>query len=181
MAFEWDEIKSQANLAKHGIDFHTASLAFADPFALTMRDELHGDQESRFIMLAAIDSRTILFAVFTVRAQDVIRIISARGQLGEKGQFMKKLNKKQKKQIAAIAAKKDADIDLTDMPEVLDWSKAEIGKFYRPGKKPVTIRLDTDIIALLKSYCRGYQPNTNMLLRHAMKRSVHPKTEKLEK
>jgi hypothetical protein len=55
---------------------------------------------------------------------------------------MKKLNKKQKKQIASIAAKKDADIDLSDMPEVLDWSKAEIGKFYRPTKKPVTIRLD---------------------------------------
>jgi uncharacterized DUF497 family protein len=56
MAFEWDERKSPANLAKHGIDFHTASLAFADPFTLTMRDELHSDQESRFIMLAAIDS-----------------------------------------------------------------------------------------------------------------------------
>ncbi len=68
---------------------------------------------------------------------------------------MKKLNKKQKKQIAAIAAKNDADIDLTDMPEVLDWSKAEIGKFYRPAKKPVTIRLDTDIIAWLKSYGRA--------------------------
>ena len=49
MAFEWDERKSQANLAKHGIDFHTASLAFDDPFALTMRDELHNDEESRFI------------------------------------------------------------------------------------------------------------------------------------
>ncbi len=78
MAFEWDERKSLANLAKHGIDFHTASLAFADPFALTMRDELHNDEESRFIMLAAIDAGTILFVVFTVRAEDVIRIISAR-------------------------------------------------------------------------------------------------------
>jgi uncharacterized protein len=78
MAFEWDEKKSQANLAKHGIDFHTASLAFEDPFALTMRDELHSDQEGRFIMLAAIDTGVLLFVVFTVRAQDVIRIISAR-------------------------------------------------------------------------------------------------------
>jgi uncharacterized protein (DUF4415 family) len=93
---------------------------------------------------------------------------------------MKKLNKKQKKQIAAIAAKKDADIDLTDMPEVLDWSRAEIGKFYRPAKRPVTIRLDTDIIAWLKSYGRGYQTKTNMLLRHAMKSSVRAETEKLE-
>src|SRR5438132_12170460 len=72
-------------------------------------------------------------------------------------------------------AKKDADIDLTDMPEVLDWSKAEIGKFYRPTKKPVTVRLDTDIITWLKSYGRGYQTKTNMLLRHAMKSSVRAK------
>jgi uncharacterized protein len=78
MAFQWDERKSQANLAKHGIDFHTASLAFDDPFSLTMRDELHSDEESRFIMLAAIDAGTILFVVFTVRPQDVIRLISAR-------------------------------------------------------------------------------------------------------
>ena len=91
---------------------------------------------------------------------------------------MKKPNKKQKKQIAIIAAKKDADIDLTDMPEVLDWSKAEIGKFYRPTKKPVTIRLDTDIVAWLKSYGRGYQTKTNMLLRHAMKSSVRGKANK---
>lgn len=94
---------------------------------------------------------------------------------------MKKLNRKQRRQIAAIAAKKDADIDLTDMPEVLDWSKAEIGKFYRPQKKPVTIRLDTDIIAWLKSYGRGYQTKTNMLLRHAMKSTARSKTEKLER
>jgi len=43
-----------------------------------MRDELHSDQESRFIMLAAIDAGTILFVAFTVRAQDIIRLISAR-------------------------------------------------------------------------------------------------------
>jgi uncharacterized DUF497 family protein len=39
---------------------------------------LHDDQENRFIMLAAIATGVILFVVFTVRAQDVIRLISAR-------------------------------------------------------------------------------------------------------
>ena len=77
-----------------------------------------------------------------------------------------------------IRAGRPVDIDLTDMPEVLDWSKAEIGKFYRPPKKPVTIRLDTDIISWLKSYGRGYQTKTNMLLRHAMKSSVRAKANK---
>jgi uncharacterized protein (DUF4415 family) len=54
-------------------------------------------------------------------------------------------------------------------------AKAGIGKFYRPTKKPVTTRLDTDIIARLKSYGRGYQTKTNMQLRHAMKSSVRTK------
>jgi uncharacterized protein (DUF4415 family) len=81
---------------------------------------------------------------------------------------MKKLTKEQKRQAAVIAAKTDADIDLTDAQEVLDWSGAEIGKFYRPLKKPVTMRLDIDIIKWLKSHGRGYQTRVNALLRHAM-------------
>jgi uncharacterized protein (DUF4415 family) len=81
---------------------------------------------------------------------------------------MRKLTREQKRQIATIAGKKDADIDLSEMPEVVDWSGAEMGKFYRPSKKPVTMRLDTDIVEWLKSYGRGYQTRVNHLLRHAM-------------
>lgn len=81
---------------------------------------------------------------------------------------MRKLTKEQKRQIATIAAKRDANIDLKEMPEVVDWSGAEVGKFYRPPKKPVTMRLDTDIVEWLKSYGRGYQTRVNHLLRHAM-------------
>ena len=81
---------------------------------------------------------------------------------------MRKLSKEQKRDIAAIAAKRDEDIDLSDMPEVLDWSKAEIGKFYRPPKKSVTMRLDADVLEWLKGYGKGYQTRVNFLLRHAM-------------
>jgi len=80
---------------------------------------------------------------------------------------MRKLSKEQKRDIAAIAAMKDEDIDLSDMPEV-DWSKAEIGKFYRPPKKAVTMRLDADVLEWLKGYGKGYQTRANLLLRHAM-------------
>jgi uncharacterized protein (DUF4415 family) len=87
---------------------------------------------------------------------------------------MKKLTKEQKRQAAVIAAKTDTDIDLSDAREVVDWSGAEIGKFYRPPKKPVTMRLDIDIIKWLKSHGRGYQTRLNALLRHAMNsRSRH--------
>lgn len=81
---------------------------------------------------------------------------------------MRKLTKEQKLDIRAIAAKRDDDIDFSDAPPVIDWSAAEIGKFHRPSKKPVTMRLDSDVIAWLKSDGRGYQTRVNWLLRHAM-------------
>ena len=84
---------------------------------------------------------------------------------------MKKHAAARKRDIAAIAAKTDATIDFSEMPEVVDWSGAEVGRFYRPAKRPVTIRLDEDIIDWLKSYGRGYQTKANLLLRHAMKAS----------
>ena len=81
---------------------------------------------------------------------------------------MRKLTREQERDIQAIAAKRDEDIDFSDAPPVLDWSGAEIGKFYRPSKKPVTMRLDADVIAWLKADGPGYQTKANGLLRHAM-------------
>lgn len=84
---------------------------------------------------------------------------------------MKKLTKAQQRDISVAAEKKDEEIDYSDIPPVLDWSGAEIGKFYRPPKKPVTIRLDADVIDWLKASGPGYQTKANWLLRHAMLRS----------
>jgi uncharacterized protein (DUF4415 family) len=85
-----------------------------------------------------------------------------------KGEPMRKLTKEQKRDIRAIGAKRDEDIDFSDMPPVLDWSRAEVGKFHRPKKKPVTMRLDCDVIAWLKADGHGYQTKANWLLRNAM-------------
>ena len=81
---------------------------------------------------------------------------------------MKKHAAVQRREIAGIAAKDESGIDFSDMPEARDWSGAEIGRFYRPAKRPVTMRLDSDVIDWLKSYGRGYQTKANLLLRHAM-------------
>ena len=81
---------------------------------------------------------------------------------------MRKLTKDQKRDVAAIAAKRDANIDYSDMPPVVDWASAEVGKFYRPAKKPVTIRIDIDVLEWLQADGRGYQTKANWLLRHAM-------------
>ena len=89
---------------------------------------------------------------------------------------MRMLSKEQKRDIARLAAMKDEDIDFSDIPLKLDWSKAEIGKFYRPPKRSVTMRLDSDILEWLKGYGKGYQTRVNLLLRHAMASSGEQRT-----
>ena len=42
-------------------------------------------------------------------------------------------------QIRALEALPDDQIDTTDAPEILDWSDAKRGVFYRPVKKQITL------------------------------------------
>ncbi len=44
----------------------------------------------------------------------------------------------------------------------------DIGILYRPIKKPVTLRLDADVLAWFKKQGRGYQTRINQALRKVM-------------
>jgi uncharacterized protein (DUF4415 family) len=81
---------------------------------------------------------------------------------------MKKLSRKQKRELKNLANLPEREIDLTDIPELADWSRAVVGKFYRPIKKSLTIRIDADVLAWLRSQGKGYQTRINQLLRAAM-------------
>ena len=48
-----------------------------------------------------------------------------------------------------------------------DWM-AEIGRLYKPIKRPVTLRLDADVLAWFKKRGRGYQTRINRALRRVM-------------
>ena len=75
-------------------------------------------------------------------------------------------------QLQALRQIKDEDIDLSDIPEIKDWSKAIVGKFYRPIQKSVTFEVDADVLAWLKSQGKGYNARINRILRRAMERSA---------
>lgn len=84
---------------------------------------------------------------------------------------MKKTPSKTKKaqdELAALAAMPDEMIDTSDIPEVLDWSQAERGRFLRPNKKSMTIRLDADVLDWFKSQGGRYQTQVNQALRQYM-------------
>ena len=68
-------------------------------------------------------------------------------------------------ELAALAAKREQDIDTSDIPEIRNWRGAEMGKFYRPVKKSVTIRLDADVLAWFKARGGKYQTTLNRALR----------------
>ena len=48
----------------------------------------------------------------------------------------------------------------------------EVLEFYRPIKKPVTLRLDADVIAWFKREGRRYQTRINAALRKVMEREM---------
>ena len=48
----------------------------------------------------------------------------------------------------------------------------KIEEFYRPLKKPVTLRLDADVIAWFKKDGRRYQTRINAALRRVMEREM---------
>ncbi len=66
-----------------------------------------------------------------------------------------------------LVAMPDDSIDLSDMPEKLDWPNAERGKFYRPVKQQLTLRLDADLVHWFKTHAQsgGYQTRINQALR----------------
>jgi len=87
---------------------------------------------------------------------------------------MRKLTSKQKeKQLRALAALPEEEIDTSDIPELTSeqLGRAVRGLMYRPIKKPVTIRLDADVLHWLKQDGPGYQTKANALLRREMLRS----------
>jgi uncharacterized protein (DUF4415 family) len=81
---------------------------------------------------------------------------------------MRKATGRLAREIEALKRMKDEEIDLTDIPATADWSKAVVGKFYRPIKKSLTIRVDADVLAWLRAQGKGYQTRINALLRKAM-------------
>ncbi len=80
--FEWDPVKAQTNLNKHGLDFERAATVFLDPLALTIPDEEHSEAEARWITLGEDLSGRYVLVVHTFElltdGQGRIRMISAR-------------------------------------------------------------------------------------------------------
>lgn len=106
-----------------------------------------------------------------------------------KGLFMKKgndvhidvdvlnppsLTDEQKAELEFLAKMRDDEIDFSDIPssELGEWDNAIRGRFYKPIKKQMTVRIDVDVLEWLKTLGKGYQTRLNAILREAMLHSL---------
>ena len=74
----------------------------------------------------------------------------------------------QRAELELLARLPDDAIDTSDASEVLNWSRAKRGVFYRPVKRQLTLRLDADVVAWFKTRAKstkGYQTRINQALR----------------
>ena len=57
---------------------------------------------------------------------------------------------KSKREIAALKKTPDSKVDFSEIPlqdpNDPKWKRAVIGKFYRPIKSPISLRLDADVM-----------------------------------
>lgn len=72
-------------------------------------------------------------------------------------------------QIKNMKPKRDDEIDLSDIPEVLDWSNAVRGSRHHPAKKSITLNIDADIVDWFSQKYTSYQLEINNILKEYIK------------
>jgi uncharacterized protein (DUF4415 family) len=81
--------------------------------------------------------------------------------------FTTPISSQERRALERLARKPDAQIDYSDAPEKLP-SKVEVGRFYRPIKQLVSIRVDADVLAWFRGRGKKYQTYMNEVLRREM-------------
>jgi uncharacterized protein (DUF4415 family) len=87
----------------------------------------------------------------------------------------KQLTREQLAELKALAGLPGDAIDTSDAPELLDWSGAKRGLFFRPVKQQLTLRIDADVVAWFKKHAardEGYQTRINRALREYVQGQV---------
>jgi len=80
----------------------------------------------------------------------------------------------QRAELKALASLPDTQIDTSEIAPLTEafWKGAVRNPFYRPVKQQLTVRLDADVLAWLRSAGKGYQTKLNEILRRAMLREI---------
>ena len=71
--------------------------------------------------------------------------------------------------LTRIDRMKDSEIDYSDAPAMKSVPpRVLVGRFYRPVKQQISLRVDADILAWFRSQGKKYQTYMNAVLRREM-------------
>ena len=83
--------------------------------------------------------------------------------------FTTPITDKQRRELQRLAARPDSEIDFSDAPEGRPRaSDVEVGRFYRPIKQLVSLRVDADVLSWFRAQGKRYQTYMNEVLRREM-------------
>ena len=86
--------------------------------------------------------------------------------------FTTPVTDKQRRELARLRDLPDSQIDFSDAPEGKPrMSDVEVGRFYRPIKQLVSLRVDADVLAWFRGQGKKYQTHRNEVLRREMQAS----------
>jgi uncharacterized protein (DUF4415 family) len=95
--------------------------------------------------------------------------------MNEDAMSKKTLSPEQVERLDKLAAMPDDEIDLSDIPAITDemWARAFRPGLHRPVKRPVTIRLDAEVVDWFKAHAgdQPYQTEINRVLRRHVQQS----------
>jgi uncharacterized protein len=75
--FDWDPLKAERNLAKHGVSFDEAATVLVDTLGWTYPDEKHSTSEQRWVTIGMSENQRLL-VVAHAGDETYCRIISGR-------------------------------------------------------------------------------------------------------
>jgi uncharacterized protein (DUF4415 family) len=78
---------------------------------------------------------------------------------------MNRVSEKQAEELRRLAQQDEEAVDTNDIPEITNWDNADRGRFYRPMKEQVTLRIDADVLAWFRAGGNKYQTRINAALR----------------
>ncbi len=83
--------------------------------------------------------------------------------------FTTPISEKQRRELKRLAARPDSQIDFSDAPEQRPRaSDIQVGRFYRPIKQLVSLRVDADALHWFRGQGKKYQTYMNEVLRREM-------------
>ena len=83
--------------------------------------------------------------------------------------FTTPVTDKQRRELERLRARPDSQIDFSDAPEGSPRaSDVQVGRFYRPIKQLVSLRVDADVLAWFRRQGKKYQTRMNEVLRREM-------------